>query len=760
MNRRNVHPHIVLGYTVSAVVFLILIAYTYAKFFQHAYLGFRVDSTGEVIYIFDENSTEPTLKLGDRLIQVESVHWEDFRSDLRKTIFPQVAGGEVISLVIDREGREMTIPWVATGPNSPEIVDLLVSEGWLAFFFWFAGTITLLNLRPRDDRWYLMIAFNYLTGLIIVIGSGVSFYHIWGSAVLLRMFVWLCVPVYLHLHWIFPYPFRPLPRAFVWVVYLSAVLLAIAEGFDALPRDLYFTGFLLAFAGSVILIFLHAVLQPNTRRDLSLFLVVSMAAFLPSLVVGIIGVIDNQSGRLLAVIGGGALLSLPLVPAAYFYAAYRRQLGNLELRVNRLLTGYLFFTLLAVILILPISWLAARYTSTGATILICLIAVLVAGLTILSIYPRFESIVERRVYGVRLPSKNLLEVYSTHITTSSSRFELLRFLEKELLPSLLVKQFVFIQMESESMKVLMSQGVTDEEIPSLPEIPTLTERAGNYLIADSGTDTHLSSWIRLILPLRLGDQLIGFWLFGRRDPDDLYAQKEIPTLSSLANLTAIALSNIRQTERLTSMYQANIKRYEEERVSLARDLHDSILNELAALPIRSDAPVFPSTFQQAYERVSEHLREIVNDFRPPMLGFGLKLALEAFVENIRERNPETVEILTEIRAEECRYPLLVENNLYRIVQEACENSLRYSQAKRLSISGQLAETQVYLEVVDDGLGIDPQISLDLDDLAIHKHFGLTGMHERASVIGAELQIVSKAREGTQIYIRWKPKDST
>ena len=102
----------------------------------------------------------------------------------------------------------------------------------------------------------------------------------------------------------------------------------------------------------------------------------------------------------------------------------------------------------------------------------------------------------------------------------------------------------------------------------------------------------------------------------------------------------------------------------------------------------------------------------------------------------------------------------MENNLYRIVQEACENSLRYSQAKRLSISGQLAETQVYLEVVDDGLGIDPQISLDLDDLAIHKHFGLTGMHERASVIGAELQIVSKAREGTQIYIRWKPKDST
>ncbi|HSK88005.1 MAG TPA: hypothetical protein VK880_06610, partial [Anaerolineales bacterium] len=305
MSQRHAQPRFIPGQIISLVVLCILLAYTYAKFFEHAYLGFRVDSTGEVIYIFEGNSTETKLKLGDRLVQVESMRWEDFRSDLRKTIFPKVESGEVVSLVIEREGREMTIPWVAAGPNSGEILDLIVSEGWLAFFFWFAGTVALLNLRPRDDRWYLMIAFNYLTGLLLVIGSGVSFYHIWGGAILLRMVVWLCLPVYLHLHWVFPYPFRPLPRAFVWAVYLSAILLAIAEGFGFLPRNLYMMGFLLAFGGSIVLLLLHAVLQRKARRDLGRFVVVSMAAFLPSLAAAIVvSVMDDKSGRLFALIGG------------------------------------------------------------------------------------------------------------------------------------------------------------------------------------------------------------------------------------------------------------------------------------------------------------------------------------------------------------------------------------------------------------------------------------------------------------------------
>jgi signal transduction histidine kinase len=208
------------------------------------------------------------------------------------------------------------------------------------------------------------------------------------------------------------------------------------------------------------------------------------------------------------------------------------------------------------------------------------------------------------------------------------------------------------------------------------------------------------------------------------------------------------------------MYQANINRYEEERVSLARDLHDSILNELAALPLRSDAPAFSPSFQDAYDSVSDHLREITHNLRPSMLSFGLKLALEDYAENLRQRNTHSVEIQTDIQADgDYRYPLMIESNVYRIVQEACENSLRYAQGTKLSISGTLAENQIGLRVSDDGVGLDPSTTLNFNDLLTHRHFGLAGMHERASVIGAELHITSKPKEGTQIYLTWNSKET-
>jgi signal transduction histidine kinase len=119
-----------------------------------------------------------------------------------------------------------------------------------------------------------------------------------------------------------------------------------------------------------------------------------------------------------------------------------------------------------------------------------------------------------------------------------------------------------------------------------------------------------------------------------------------------------------------------------------------------------------------------------------------------------------VEIQTHIQADgDCRYILMVESNVYRIVQEACENALRYAHAKHLSISGDLAENRIELRIVDDGVGLDPDTSLRFNDLLTHRHFGLAGMHERASVIGAELHIISNPGRGTQIQLLWKSKES-
>ena len=106
---------------------------------------------------------------------------------------------------------------------------------------------------------------------------------------------------------------------------------------------------------------------------------------------------------------------------------------------------------------------------------------------------------------------------------------------------------------------------------------------------------------------------------------------------------------------------------------------------------------------------------------------------------------------------DCRYPEKVENHLYRIVQEACENALKYARAKTIRIVARLENARVDIKIEDDGIGFDAGSSLKLDEMLAHKHFGLAGMHERANLIGADMNVNSKSGQGTQIQVIWESK---
>ena len=756
MNPRNKVLRWSLEYVVPWLTLAILLTYSYAKFFRPSY-GFRLNpDTGFVVFVFD-NQPEPTLRENDRIVQIGSVTLEEFRADLKRSLLEGYEPGDTVPIMVERGGQILEIDWIYPSELiGEEIREQLISEWFVAYIFWLAGVLTILFVRPRDQSWLSMILFNFLTAIWLIAGSGLSAYHLWYSAVVLRMAVWLCLPVYLHLHWVFPRPLGKLPPIFLRVGYGIAVCFAIAEALGLLPTSLYSLVFLLAVSGSLILLLIHIWRQPTIRRDFRLLIIMLLLSIVPAVIWQILGDLINMP----AWYGGAGILSLSFLPLAYLYTAFRRRLGNLELRVNRFFTVYFFIVLLAMVG-LPLMALAEyNLNSPDRALITGSMAASMTAIICLWGYPAFERFLERRLFNIRLPSKRLLESYSTHINTSLSMPELVRVLQEDILPSLLIRQFAFLQYDQGALNILSTMGLHNASLPNEKDVSYLMTQSGLYLSPDLPTSNQSFAWIRLILPLKLGDQLMGFWLFGRRDPDDLYSQQEIPTLISLANLTAIALSNILQTERLTSMYQTNINRYEEERVSLARDLHDSILNELAALPIRRDAPVFSPAFYKAYDAVSDHLREIIRGLRPSMLSFGLKLALEDYAENLKERNPASLVIRTDIQADgNCRYPLMIESNVYRIVQEACENSLRYAHAKHLSISGALAENQIELQIADDGVGLDPDTSLRFNDLLTHRHFGLAGMHERASVIGADLYIISNPGEGTQIQLLWKSKES-
>lgn len=721
----------------SLAVLLILTAYTIGILFVAPYPGMYIDpSTGRISALFIDTEL---LHEGDRILQVGSVTWEDYKSDRRVVLFAGLERGDKTEIRAERNAESVSVLWQYPGFSSAEFKSRIFNVWPLAFVFWLAGLTAHLSIRPRDTRRTLFIAANYLTALWLASGS-LSSSHLWESSSLLHASSWLMMPVYLHLHWIFPYPFRSSGKAWS-VLYVIALFGAAGEFFHIIPRGLFQMAFLIAIGGSFLLLIAHYIFQPQERRTIRLLSLSFALAFLPAIFLTIF----FASG--LAVREGLiSFLFLPFMPLAYFYLIHRRQLGGMETRVNRIVSTYAFLILLGLIVIIAIL-IAVQFEPSPETW-----AILAAGISILAIIltaaylTRFQTFVNQRFFGITLPYQNLPETYSSRIAVSDNLPSLLTLLENEVFPSLLVRQYAFLQAQDKTLDVLLAKDVPIEPF----DVDVLTQKAGRYipnLPPDEG-------WLRLILPLKVGDKTLGFWLLGRRDPDDLYPQVEIPILQSLADQTAIALSNILQEEQLRSLYQTDIERTERERKSLARDLHDSILNLLADMYKRLDVNTLPPEFLSDYERLKLRLREIIGNLRPPLLDQGLPFALTELVEDIRDKN-ENLDIALNVQAGEEKSPENIETHIFFIIREACQNVLRHAHAKTLSISGVVSPRRVDLTIKDDGIGLPFGSNPDFHALLSGRHFGLAGMMERANLIGAKLEISSKPGSGTIIRISWQ-----
>jgi signal transduction histidine kinase len=559
----------------------------------------------------------------------------------------------------------------------------------------------------------------------LVIGN-VSQWHVWGSSILLHAVIWLCVPVYLHFHWVFPKSLGKVPKLLLGGVYLVGSGLAAAELFQILPGTAFYLGFLIAVMGSAGLLIAHFIVQPMYRKE--------------------VRGIGNS---------GGALLALPLLPLAYYYAIYRRQLGGLEARSNQLIASYLFFILLGTVLIIFVPLANTWFQSPDAPIVIGILVALTVGVLTATGYPHFTSWIEKRVLSMPMSLTHMAETYSERISTNLKKSRLIQLLKQELLPSLLIRQSALLRLEDGiRLKQIYTDNVNDHQLPTETNIHILETEEGNYYASTSQVEKDETlSWIKLAIPLKVGNELIGLWLLGSRDPDDYYAPTEIPGLQSVANQTAIALVNIEQAERIHALYQADIERTEEQRANIARDLHDIVLNELASLSMKIDDQIVPG-FQQQYQIMITRTREMISGLRPAMLSYGLPAALEELVDETSARVGSNPIVQIDISPSDNRYDLMVETHLYRIIQQAVDNALQHAQASAIQIYGSCELDRICLTVKDDGIGFMNPDQLSFDNLLKEKHFGLAGMYERAEIIGAELAFDSAPDRGTRVRINW------
>jgi signal transduction histidine kinase len=277
--------------------------------------------------------------------------------------------------------------------------------------------------------------------------------------------------------------------------------------------------------------------------------------------------------------------------------------------------------------------------------------------------------------------------------------------------------------------------IADKDVTSVPDLAT----AGW-----SGLGPRSASGMYAALIAR--GSLIGV-LAIEHEASGHFTERDLELLKGFVEPVALAIDNARWFSRLRTVGA------DEERTRIARDLHDRIGQSLAYMAFELDRIV---TAESNGEAISESLtglrndvRGVIREVRDTLYDLRTDVSdsndianiLEAYVARVHERSSLRIELYCDRQA---RLPLLQEREMWRIAQEALANVERHSKASQARVLWRCNGEAAALEVTDNGTGFPMGNAGRLDS------YGLLGMRERASSIGATLDITSQEGKGTRV----------
>lgn len=251
------------------------------------------------------------------------------------------------------------------------------------------------------------------------------------------------------------------------------------------------------------------------------------------------------------------------------------------------------------------------------------------------------------------------------------------------------------------------------------------------------------------VPLRAKSEVVGILsVFARQNA--LFNPEDVALLGSVADHIGVAVDNVNlhsKAQQLAIM---------EERERLARELHDSVTQSLYSLTLfaeasrelleRSDVPRVLEYLAEIGNTASQAFREmrlLLYELRPPLL------AQEGLINAVRRRL-STVEGRTGVHAfinddELPELPREIEEGLFRIAQEALNNTLKHSLASSVAVHINQVGPHIEMTITDNGRGF-------VVDKA-NGGIGLSTMRERCDALDGEMNIVSRPGSGTIINVR-------
>ncbi len=230
-----------------------------------------------------------------------------------------------------------------------------------------------------------------------------------------------------------------------------------------------------------------------------------------------------------------------------------------------------------------------------------------------------------------------------------------------------------------------------------------------------------------------------------------FHQRQIALLQAITGQVALVVQNA------DLMAELEYKTLIQERVRLAREIHDGLAQTLGLLKLQA-AQLRGYLARNELERARQHLdlfyatlTEAYQDARQAIDGLRISPAESGLTQWIEQTLTEFQEVSglpVELRSApiQASLPPEVHAQLIRILQEALSNVRKHARAKQVWVACQETASDLVLEVRDDGDGFSPE------DLAQASKHGLQGMQERAELIGAALEIISHPGQGAVVRL--------
>jgi signal transduction histidine kinase len=199
---------------------------------------------------------------------------------------------------------------------------------------------------------------------------------------------------------------------------------------------------------------------------------------------------------------------------------------------------------------------------------------------------------------------------------------------------------------------------------------------------------------------------------------------------------------------------------EDERRRVARELHDTVAQDLAALRLEVEricARVADPEMRRDLEHIEQHAAEVLAQVRRTLFdlrltvleNLGLVATLQWHLERIEKE--QGIRGILAVSGPEREPPYQTAVALFRIFQESLQNVVSHARADHVTVTLTFAATQAKLEVEDDGIGFDVD-SLSGPAAESGRGLGLLGMQERARLVGGQVSTQSEPGEGTTVSV--------